>query len=200
MKIKVSLLLFIGMATSTFAQEVNCSASQFFEMNQGCLGSNRGSKCLQLDISHSLDKEGKEFVYLWNFGDGHTQEGLLTEYCFAEYGSYFITLDLIDAKTRMVIRNELSTNVTLWPPVNYQVDTLTQTVARFEYNKNEFPGFTAREVYWKIEDEFYCGPAVRHTFRSEGFHLIEIGMVGNSEEGQNQTGCTLMGVFIKQAQ
>jgi len=106
MKIKVIVFFIcIGMTVSSFAQNTSCAAEQFFEANQGCLGSNRGSKCLQLDVSHSLDKGGKDFVYSWNFGDGHSQEGLLTEYCFAEYGSYFITLDLVDAKTKMVIRN-----------------------------------------------------------------------------------------------
>jgi len=201
MKIKAAILfILIGINGATYAQEATCAAEQFFEVNQGCLGANRGSKCLQLDVSHSLDKEGKEFVYSWNFGDGNSQEGLLTEYCFADYGSYFITLDLVDAKTKMVIRNELSTTVTLWPPVNYQVDTLAQNIANFEYNKDEFPGFAAKDIYWKIEGEFYCGETARHTFKKNGFHLIEIGMIGNSEERQNQTGCTLMGVFIKPTQ
>ncbi|MEQ9413361.1 MAG: PKD domain-containing protein [Cyclobacteriaceae bacterium] len=202
MKIKVVLFFILGgiVTHPSYAQDASCTAEQFFETNQGCLGTNRGSKCLQLDVSHSLDKQGKEFVYSWNFGDGNSQEGLLTEYCFAEYGSYFITLDLVDAKTKMVIRNELSTTVTLWPSVNYQVDTLIQHIANFEYNNDEFPGFTARDIYWRIEDEFYCGPTVRHTFKKDGFHLIEIGMVGDSEERQNQTGCTLMGVFIKPTQ
>lgn len=193
----VSFLILFWICAPSYGQETICRANDFFDSNQGCLGSNRGSKCLQLDISHSLDKEGKEFVYSWNFGDGNTQEGLLTEYCFENYGSYFITLDLIDAKTKMVIRNELSTSVTLWPPVKYQVDTLDQEIANFEYNKAEFPGFTAKEIYWKIEGEFYCGPSIRHVFDKEGFHLIEIGMIGDTNERQNQTGCTLMGVFIK---
>lgn len=202
MKIKIILTLAVCLFLhrASHAQHSDCTSKQFFENNQACLGANRGTKCLQLDVSHSLDKEGKEFIYSWNFGDGHTKEGLLTEYCYQDYGSYFISLDLLDAKTKMVIRNELSTTVTLLAPVKYQVDTLTQMVANFAYNASEFPGFKANQIFWRIEGEYYCGSTARHTFVKDGFHLIEIGMVGDGEERKNQTGCTLMGVFIKPTQ
>jgi hypothetical protein len=174
----------------TKGQTSTCEASLFFEHNKGCSSEARGQKCIELDITHSLDKEGKEFVYAWNFGDGTTQRGALTEYCYEKFGTYSITLDLLDPKTDLVIRNELATTVNLLPPIEYGT-------ARFAFDKAWMADIAAEKIFWRIENEFYCGETAQHTFKTAGLHILEIGVIGKDALNENFSGCTLTAVFIK---
>ena len=178
-------------------QASTCNASQFFANNIGCSATGRGLKCIELDISHSIDKEGKEFVYAWNFGDGAVKRGPLSEYCYEKFGSYRITLDLLDPKTNLVIRNELATTVNLLPLVEYRTDTLREMSATFGYDKALMAGIEVEKIFWKIENEFYCGETARHSFTTAGLHILEIGVVGKDPLKDSFSGCTLMAVFIK---
>ncbi len=193
------LLLIICLATGFLSkgQSTPCEASQFFANNMGCSAEGRGQKCVELDISHSIDKEGKEFVYAWNFGDGNVQRGALTEYCYEKFGTYRITLDLLDPITDLVIRNELSTTLNLLPHIDYRTDTLQELSAAFGYDKAMMAGLVVEKVFWKIEGEFYCGPMVEHSFKSAGLHILEIGVTGKDQLNVNISRCTLMAVFIK---
>ena len=178
-------------------QSTTCEAPNFFANNIGCTAEGRGQKCIQLDITHSIDKEGKEFVYAWNFGDGTIQRGALSEYCYAKFGSYQVTLDLLDPKTEVVIRNELTTSINLLPKIEYQTDTLNDLTANFAYEKSLLAGIAVKKVFWKIEDKFYCGETARHSFSSTGLHVLEIGVIGSDVNGASFSGCTLMAVYIK---
>jgi hypothetical protein len=178
-------------------QSTTCEANYFFANNIGCSAEGRGQKCIRLDITHSIDKEGKEFVYAWNFGDGTIQRGALSEYCYEKFGSYRVTLDLLDPKTEVVIRNELATTVNLLPKIEYHTDTLSEMTANFAYDKSLMAGIAVKKVFWKIEDRFYCGKTARHLFNSVGLHVLEIGVIGSDAKGDSFSGCTLMAVYIK---
>ncbi|MCU0420139.1 MAG: PKD domain-containing protein [Cyclobacteriaceae bacterium] len=192
------LLLFISFLVPGMAgaQEAACEAAAYFQRHPECGSEGRGAKCLQLDITHSLDRDGKPFVFAWNFGDGTTQQGPLTEYCYQRYGTYQITLDLIDPQTRQVIHNELSTQVTLLPPVDVAIDTLRDRSAVFKYDPELLPGLAVEHVYWKIENRYYCGESIRHAFANPGLHMIEIAAVGKTADKMSFNGCTLRGVFV----
>ncbi len=189
-------LYLILLSWALTAQEPVCLASAYFERHPECRSEGRGAKCIQLDITHSLDNEGKPFIFAWNFGDGTTQEGPLTEYCYARYGTYQITMDLVDPKTKQVIHNELSTRVTLLPPVDFVIDTLREMSAVFRYDPELLPGIAVDNVYWKVENNYYCGERIRHAFAQPGLHIIEIAAVGKTAEKMLFNGCTLRGVFV----
>jgi hypothetical protein len=177
-----------------------CQAAAFFEQNQGCDQTQRGNKCVQLDIRHSVDKEGKEFVYAWNFGDGVTRQGYLTEYCYERYGTYQISLDLLDAKTNLVIKNELSTEVTLLPRIEFKTDTLKGVNPYLKYDPVLMPGIKVTEVFWRIEGEYYCGELIRPKFLRAGSYVVEVGVKGADRKSESFVGCTLIGIFIQPTQ
>ncbi len=191
------LVVCMAIVLLTNGQTLSCEASLFFEHNKGCSSEARGQKCIELDITHSIDKEGKEFVYAWNFGDGTVQRGALTEYCYEKFGTYSITLDLLDPKTDLVIRNELATTVNLLPHIEYGTDTLLQMSARFAFDKAWMADIVAEKIFWRIENEFYCGETAQHTFKTTGLHILEIGVIGKDALNENFSGCTLTAVFIK---
>ncbi|MCE2994694.1 MAG: PKD domain-containing protein [Cyclobacteriaceae bacterium] len=186
--------VFAGVSAQT---EPPCHAEKFFQQHQGCDPSLRGGKCIQLDISHSLDKDGKEFVYAWNFGDGVTKQGYLTEYCYEHFGTYQITLDLLDPVTNLVIKNELSTEITLLPPIEYKTDTLKGPSPFIRFDPGLMPGIKVKEIFWKIEDQYFCGEMIRISSLKEGAHVVEVGVNGVNASNEVFTGCTLIGIFIQ---
>lgn len=195
--IRIIALAFLSfIAGRAAAQETACASEDFFQKNPGCTSSLRGLKCIELDIRHSVDKDGKEFIYSWNFGDGTAKRGYLTEYCYADFGTYNISLDLLDPVTSVVVRNELSTTITLLPMVKYQVDTVDNAQVNLRYDPGLLPGVSVEKVYWRVEDTFSCGPSTTHTFQKAGLHVFEIGVHGK-QDGKNFSGCTLMGIYIK---
>jgi PKD domain len=197
MNIKYAIILLLLGYYQSDGQNIEaaCEAEQFFRTQLDCDPSLRGLKCVELDVRHSLDKEGKEFTYAWNFGDGNTKTGYLSEYCYKNYGSYIISLDLIDPKTSLVVRNELTTSVRLLPPIDFGTDTLTERAFNFRYNPELMPGIVVEKVFWKIEDSFSCGETTYHSFEKEGLHILQVGVLGK-QDGSDFSGCTLMGVFI----
>jgi hypothetical protein len=190
------LIIFLSAYCTVLQAQEECGARQYFLNHPECGMEGRGARCIELDISHSVDKEGKPFIYEWNFGDGKVLSGPLTEYCYEQYGTYQITMDLLDPQTRMIIRNELSTKITLLPPVEFVTDTLQQMTAVFKYDPELLPGIAVDKIYWKIENEYYCGEQARHTFGQSGFHLIEIGVLGKTSDKMFFNGCTFRGAFV----
>jgi len=191
----LAFLMALAMAPAQ-AQSAECEAQHFFEKNPGCGAGVRGFKCIELDVRHSVDENGKEFIYAWNFGDGAIQNGYLTEYCYKNYGTYTISLDLLDPKTKLVVRNELTKTVTLLPPIEYQIDSVQQLNVNFQYDSALLPSIHVKNVYWNFDAHYACGKSTSHTFADRGFHLVAIGVTG-TQEGNAVSGCTLMGVFIR---
>src|SRR5687768_15139610 len=77
----------------------NPEAIEFFSNMGDCAGSLGGWKCLELDLSSETVVENdssKKYNYSWNFGDGTRKEGNKTEHCYADFGSYQVSMDLID--------------------------------------------------------------------------------------------------------
>jgi PKD domain len=190
------LIIFLSAYCTALQAQEECGARQYFLNHRECGMEGHGARCVELDISHSIDKEGKSFIYEWNFGDGKVLSGPMTEYCYEQYGTYQITMDLLDPETRMIIRNELSTKISLLPPVEFATDTLQQMTAVFKYDPELLPGIAVEKVYWKIENEYYCGEQARHSFGQPGFHLIEIGVLGKTPDKMFFSGCTFRGAFI----
>src|SRR3989337_108217 len=65
----------------------------------------------------------KVYLYSWSLGDGNRKQGNKIEHCYDQFGSYQVTMDLIDAETNAVIRNELSSTVDLYPEIQPAIIT-----------------------------------------------------------------------------
>lgn len=53
-------------------------------------------QCFRLDGSGSSDPDGQIVSYAWDLGDGATRSGEVIEYCYAEAGTYTVTLTVTD--------------------------------------------------------------------------------------------------------
>ena len=53
---------------------------------------------ITFDGSDSVDPEGGELNYFWDFGDGRTDQGEVARQIYAEDGEYIVTLKVVDAE------------------------------------------------------------------------------------------------------
>ena len=115
-KVLLSMCLF-SVGAQLMAQR-HAGAEELFRGMTECASTIGGWRCLELDLSAELTEENdttKSYQYSWNFGDGHRQPGHKIEHCYEDFGSYQISMDLIDTEADVVIRNELSATLDLSP-------------------------------------------------------------------------------------
>ena len=178
----VIIMTFYLISTVAFAQQ-NSAALEFFDGLVDCAASLGGWKCLELDLSSEVVEEKdstKFYEYSWNFGDGNRLQGTTIEHCYEDFGSYQVSMDLLDLETNTVIRNELSATVHLYPEIFPAVDVNTEDqnpgFIRFSYSDKSDGSFTPDKVFWRIDGTLYEGISIVHSFPVAGVYLVEMGV------------------------
>ena len=195
------------LAISTIAGAQQSAASlEFFDTVSGCAASLGGWKCLELDLSSEAALENdstKDYVYSWNMGDGMRMQGDKIEHCFDQFRSYQVTMDLIDAETTTVIRNELSATVDLYPEITPSIvighENLPPSFVEFSCQYNEADKFDPDDVFWRIDGKYYEGKKVVHPFHTAGVYQIEMGIQKNTELTGLMTACAMTEITIHES-
>lgn len=197
-----TIALFFVCATVS-AQE-RSAAHEFFDGLADCAASLGGWKCLELDLSSEVVEEKdstKFYEYSWDFGDGRRQQGPRIEHCYEEFGSYQVTMDLLDTETNTVIRNELSATVHLYPEIFPAINVIAEDQApgflRFSYNDKDDETFVPDRVFWKVDGSFYEGNSIAHSFPVAGTYLVEMGVEKDMGFLGSVSACAAREVTIK---
>ncbi|MEX2234577.1 MAG: PKD domain-containing protein [Cyclobacteriaceae bacterium] len=201
----VFTILFIIMAPVAWGQQ-NAASIDFFNGLTDCAASLGGWKCLELDLSSEAAVENdstKVYEYSWNFGDGSRKQGNKIEHCYEEFGSYQVTMDLIDTETNTVIRNELSSTLHLFPEIYPAIITNTEnlppTFMEFSCRYNDADKFEPDRVYWRIDGAYYEGNTISHSFSVAGVYVVEMGVEKNMDFLGTVTACSSTEITIKES-
>ena len=202
---KTLTILLLLISQHVCAQQ-NAASMEFFNSLSDCAGSLGGWKCLELDLSSEAAMENdstKVYVYSWNLGDGNRKQGNKIDHCYDQFGSYQVTMDLIDAETNTVIRNELSSTVHLYPEIQPAIITRTENLPpsfmEFSCKYNYAERFEPDRVYWRIDGVYYEGNTIVHSFHSAGVYLIEMGIEKNTDLIGTVTACATTEITIKES-
>ncbi|MEO5599918.1 MAG: hypothetical protein ABIR06_03220 [Cyclobacteriaceae bacterium] len=180
-------ILFLFISQVAIAQKSPASL-EFFNTVSDCATSLGGWKCLELDLSSESSIENDStngYLYSWSLGDGSRKPGDKVEHCYEAFGSYQISMDLIDAETNTVIRNELSATVDLYPEIQLSIqkrsEDLPPSFLEFSCHYNHPELFEPDHVYWRIDGKYYEGKKVVHAFHTAGVYVVEMGIEKNTE-------------------
>jgi hypothetical protein len=206
MRVLLAVLFLAAMAPVARAQQ-NPDAINFFAGLSDCAESLGGWKCLELDLTTEASAENdstKVYEYSWNFGDGNRMPGARIEHCYDQFGSYQVTMDLIDTETNTVIRNELSATVYLYPEIFPAIATRTENLPpsfmEFTCRYNDADQFEPDRVYWRIDGAYYEGRSIVHAFPAAGVFLIEMAVEKDMGFlGTVTAACTHTEITIKQS-
>lgn len=200
----VILFLLILVGSAAVAQNDDGS-KDFFDGLTDCPASFGGWKCLELDLSSEVEEENdstKVYAYSWNFGDGTRLQGVKVEHCYEEFGSYQVSMDLIDNETNTVIRNELSSTVNLYseiyPAIAVRTEKLPPTYMEFRSTSN-VETFEPDQVFWRIDDAYYAGPSIVHAFPAAGVYPIRMGVMIDMGFLGTATACATTEITVKES-
>src|SRR5687768_4888342 len=203
---KFAILMFAALAAvpiRSMSQE-SSAAREFFDSLRDCAASLGGWKCLELDLTSELVEEKdstKLYEYSWDFGDRQRVQGTRIEHCYEEFGTYQVTMDLLDLESNTVIRNELSATVHLYPEIYPTINIHTENQAPsfigFSSAYNESDKFVPDRVYWRIDGSFYEGNSIVHPFPVAGVYLVEMAVEKDMGFLGTVTACATRQVTIK---
>lgn len=199
--LRLPAIFLILLSSSAWAQQTSAAAA-FFGNLADCAASLGGWKCLELDLSSELTDESdttKSYEYSWDFGDGQRLQGMKIEHCYEDFGSYQVTMNLLDMETNTVIRNELSSTVHLYPEIFPAIDvrTVDQAPSFIGFNYKEVDDFTPDGVFWRIDGQYYEGTSVVHSFPVAGNYLIEMGVEKDMGFLGTVTACATKEITVK---
>ncbi len=137
-----------------------------------------------LNATASSDSDGSIISYLWNFGDGSTGSGQITNHAYTTSGSYLVRLTVTDnsaatatADTTVIIQNR--------PPLP-SITASTSTVSvgasvSFDATASNDPDGTITSYSWDFGDGTPgAGPTASHTFSNAGTFTVRLSITDNN--------------------
>lgn len=203
---KFAILIFAALVAVPMRSmsQGSSAAREFFGGLRNCAASLGGWKCLELDLTSELVEEKdstKLYEYSWDFGDRQRVQGTTIEHCYEDFGTYQVTMDLLDMESNTVIRNELSATVHLYPEIypsiNIHIENQAPSFIGFSSAYNEADQFVPDRVYWKIDGVFYEGNSIVHPFPVAGVYLVEMAVEKDMGFLGTVTACATREVTIK---
>ena len=112
-------------------------------------------------------------IYQWDLGDGNVIEANFVDHIYDEPGHYVVKLQLLDTKTKKVLKSTETKTVTVQAlPENHIDYEFVQTaIPTIYFSQNTKPGY---KVIWDIENEGrITGHNFSYEFRKEGTYLVK---------------------------
>jgi len=142
-----------------------CTAEMYFEnSNLPCESELASYQCVEVDLTESLDPNGKELEFLWKWGDGTNSKGVKQRHCYKTQGSYKIFLDVINPKTKQLLsQSEFETEVSVRNSISLSIagksNFSEREIATFSPILNIPPHYKIDKVYWNYANKKYdCNP------------------------------------------
>lgn len=156
-----------------------CDAENYFETEFfSCESELAPYKCVEVDLTESLDPNGKELEFNWKWGDGTTSKGVKQRHCYETQGIYKIFLDVINPKTKQLLsQNEFDTEVSVRNSISLAINGKSsfkeKEVATFTPILNIPPHYKIDEVLWNFNDHKYdCGETYSTRLFKEGNYSV----------------------------
>ncbi|MGE0266951.1 MAG: PKD domain-containing protein [Candidatus Omnitrophota bacterium] len=141
----------------------------------GCTGEE-----IVFDGSQSFSETKGTLKAVWNFGDGHFQEGLKTKYTYESPGQYKAALTVTDQINDMCPPSSSTKNVVInaSPQVSIVSERTGCVNEEFQFNASGAidPDGDPLEYYWTFGDgeTHQGGPVVKHQYKRGGEYRVTV--------------------------
>ncbi len=174
---------------SAWSAGQDCKAQEFFEAGPPpCSDILEGVQCVNLDMTDSYDFEGKEFIFIWDMGDGNQVEGTAVQYCYQKGGTYEAALTLIDPVTKINIERELVVDIFIKGESKLALDSVERKKVGEPFTPTYemiLPDdYVATNYFWSFGNgQFSCDPNPSVTYAANGKNqlLLNVQVVNKSD-------------------
>ncbi|MEQ6165819.1 PKD domain-containing protein [Ekhidna sp. MALMAid0563] len=201
-----SVLMCLVFWSVGYSQEVGCEAAKsgFLRFDGACISKIASNNCVNLDITDSYDFEGKEFVFVWDMGDGTTLEGLNIDHCYEKPGPYVATLSLEDPITKATIKEEASIDIIIkgsFELIMEPLEDVRTNIAESASFLLDYPdsAYQIKYTYWDFGDgTFSCEETPDHIYERTGVYYRSL-LIGLESDIDRVTLCANDSVRVKLA-
>lgn len=174
------------------------SIPQFFD----CEENQRTVLCYHLEDTKIENLQNTPLIYEWNLGDGTLVHNFDAQHCYAQAGTYNISLSVIDTITDQRIMNVSETILEI---KDYQQPyILSNDSVKINYpivffsDDSPIKKYKTDKHYWIIDDEHtFSGDTLKYTFTMPGWHTVLCGAVSEPlPGGEILKSCSVKEIFV----
>ena len=142
------------------------------------------------------------FKFRWNFGDGETGEGPVTEHCYRNPGNYLVKLDIINLLTGEVEVNEKTYDLEVnrieqayisGPDKCFEGENIV-----FDADSTYLPDWSINQYYWNFGDETIAiGTKVDKVYQRPGNYNIQLIITASPDaDGKKRETCVSRNITV----
>ncbi|NNE55997.1 MAG: OmpA family protein, partial [Flavobacteriales bacterium] len=155
----------------------------FFEYPkfEDCEESAKPIFCYHLEESEIQQVDTLPFTYYWDFGDGERADGLIADHCWPGFGSYDVSLNVVDTITGLVYAQVSEATLSIEKinrPYITSMDTvkINEDVVMNAY-ETDMDWYAIEEYYWTVgDDDRLRGEEIIYQFAVPGTYRIQLGV------------------------
>jgi hypothetical protein len=158
--------------------------------------------CYDLFEASGGEIDTSSFYFEWDLGDGNLKRGKEIYYCFAETGTYLISLNVIDILSGevsySVVTHELIISKPEQPFINSPDTCFAGQHVIADASQTNFPDLEIDGFYWDMGDgSKYKGEVVNHLYTIPGIYEIRLGIITDPDSpfGQ-QRSCVYKNIVV----
>jgi len=145
--------------------------------------------CITLDATESADSMAAPLFYLWDFGDGKTEEGMLVEHCFQKSGEHKVVLSIRDLATGLVKTNDTTLVVFIdSPPVVFTAPKIGRRYFYLDFDASQvdLPGYNPVDYLWEMDNgEVLLGKKIKVRYNESGDYHVKLTVIAKSKYTTN---------------
>ena len=184
-----------------FASNRNGKNDELYQFNirypefEYCPPAEEPTFCYLFEETNIIPNDSTPMIFEWEFGDGTLGSGLTTEYCYKDFGTYHVALNVYDSLTRVRFARVSEVDVTIekspYPFITSLEETLTNTPLKFSAAGTDMGEDKAEKYYWNFGDGTHGqGYEVGHGFKAPGYYTVQLGVQLQSIDGHPQKRCS----------
>lgn len=142
--------------------------------------------CFEFKDTGSIVPDTLSLKYIWDFGDGKTDQGPLVNHCFQGSGIYTVRLDFADKSDGHLFFSKLAYNLELRDVEQAYINSYNVSIKsdsiEFDGLKSYIPGYKILKYTWDFGDGTKGqGKKISHFYQSEGQYLVNLELIIRSD-------------------
>jgi len=143
--------------------------------------------CFFFEETNMVEIDTLPFAYIWDFGDGNQKKGFTVEHCYADSGTYDISLNVIDSITGVNFASVNNMQLTIEFPNQPYITSKDTLIVNNDYlfssKDSEFIWDEIEEWFWEMGDgNTLRGEEIYYSYSQPGIFYMTLGALGVMDE------------------
>jgi len=164
-----------------------------------CQPSKSDVLCVTIDAKSSIDPNNPHLIFEWIIDESPPKTGFTVEHCFAEEGTYYARLNIIDITTGLKYNNDTILPITVGGEGNLEIsgNKFAGSDITFMPDPSLLFGEKTYNFLWEFGDgNFQSGETIQHSFQKSGTYDIRLYLISTNQDGIREVSCITESIVI----